>query len=328
MYYGIERNLRLTGKLPDGHLCNPDRKHPQCTAMKRTFFLQYQWFPFYMAILGFIYYFPYIVFRKVNNDIVSLKNVIKGGNTDITSLVSSYFNHQINSPTRMRVRVLANLLVKMLYILSNVLAFKLTDSLLNGRFHGYGSAWISWSKQTNEEAYTYATYRTNPKPGNQLLPSFGICEVMSLSQDLIKSHGNEHIFVCEISQHILYQYVLAVLWFCFAIGMVISSLGVVLKLVDHVFTVACFLSQGSVAKRVYKLLTLRECEYLEFIRKRNMALYGDLMRALKTQRLDSTTYSNDPTPLATSSCNGDYHQEKLNHPYQSSQRLLQEMQNQ
>lgn len=284
-YYGIPRDLSHDGMYPDGALCKVGTD-PKCLPLTKTFYLQYQWFPFYIAVIGFLYYLPYILFRFINTDLISLKASIKSLDVDIEGIVKNYFNYQINPPLRMRMRLLANLMCKLCYLIVNVIAFVTTDSLLNGDFRTYGTQWLKWSKQSNAKAYDYTARRSRFKPGEILLPTFGFCEVLELGKDIKHTLYNTHTFVCEISQNVLYQYVLIVLWFLFILGMVISCIGFITQLVDHLVTITCFLSQGSQAKRVYQSLTLRECEYLEFIRKKNMPVYGKLIRKLKEERLD------------------------------------------
>lgn len=316
-YYGIPRNLDEDGVLPDGSLCKSSAT-PKCEPLEKLFYLQYQWFPFYIAIIGFLYYMPYILFRYVNTDLISLKTSIKAVEVDIDGIVKNYFNYQINPPMRMRLRMLGNLFCKVCYLIVNVIAFVSTDSLLNGDFKRYGTEWINWSKQSNTKAYDYTSGRQRYKPGEIMLPTFGFCEVLELSKDVKHHLFNTHKFVCEISQNVLYQYVLIVLWFLFILGMVISCIGLIVQLVDHLVTITCFLSQGSQAKRVYQSLTLRECEYLEFIRKKNMPVYGKLIRKLKEDRLDryqSNSGFNRPHDTAT--------MDPMN-PYAPSQKLLEE----
>lgn len=295
-YYGIPRQLTHDGIYPNGDLCTVSPVNPKCDPMTKTFYLQYQWFPFYIAVLGFLFYLPYILFRYVNTDLISLKSSIKAVEVDIDGIVKNYFNYQINPPLRMRLRLFANLLCKLCYLIVNVVAFVATDNLINGDFKRYGTEWLNWSKKTNAKAYDYTAGRQRFKPGEVLLPTFGFCEVLELGKDIKHTLFNSHKFVCEISQNVLYQYVLIVLWFLFILGMIISCIGFITQLVDHLITITCFLSQGSQAKRVYQSLTLRECEYLEFIRKKNMPVYGKLIRKLKEERLDRNYQGNGYGP--------------------------------
>lgn len=313
-YYGLPNALANDGMKPDGTLCEVGER--QCMPMEKTFYLQYQWFPFYVAAIGFLFYLPYILFRYINTDLISLKGTIKAVEVDIESVVKNYFNYQINPPMRMRLRIVANIFVKFCYLIVNVIAFVVTDGLLNGDFRNYGSQWINWSKGSNERAYDYTQSRQRIKPGEILLPTFGICDVLELGKDIKHTLTNNHRFVCEISQNVLYQYVLILLWFLYIFGMVISCVGLIMQMVDHGITMACFLSQGSQAKKVYQSLTLRECEYLEYIRKKNMPVYGKLIRKLKEERLDR--YGNGYGPGAHTP---DHH---VQSPYDQSRQLLDE----
>ena len=290
-----------------GALCKTSEK--DCIPMTKTFYLQYQWFPFYVASIGLLYYFPYIIFRFVNTDLISLRTSIKALNVDVDGLVRNYFNYQINPPIRMNLRLIGNMGIKLGYLCVNVIAFAATDSLINNDFKNYGSRWLRWSNGTNQESYDYTASRGSYKPGEVLLPTFGFCEVLELGQDIKYTVNNNHRFVCEISQNVLYQYVLIILWFLYILGMIISSIGFILKLVDHIVAVG-FLSQGSEAKKVYESLTFREREYLEYVRRKNMPVYGKLVRKLKDERVPDfpSKYSN----------------ENSQHPYSANQKLLHE----
>ena len=284
-YYGLPNALAEDGVRPDGTLCQVS-EDKDCTPMEKTFYLQYQWFPFYVAAIGFLFYLPYIFFRYINSDLISLKGTIKAVEVDIESVVKNYFNYQINPPLRMRLRIVANIGVKIDYLLVNIIAFVVTDSLLNGDFRRYGNEWIAWSKGSNERAYDYTQSRQQIKPGEILLPTFGICDVLELAKDVKHELLNKHRFVCEISQNVLYHYVLILLWFLYIFGMIVSCVGLITQIINHLITKTCFLSQGSQAKKVYQSLTLRECEYLEYVRKNNLPVYGKLIRKLKEERLD------------------------------------------
>ena len=78
--------------------------------------------------------------------------------------------------------------------------------------------------------------------------------------------------VCEISQHVLFQYVLLILWFVFVIGIVTSLLG----WLCHGVRTLCVAWKGG---RDYKkgVLTAREIEYVALIRKKDFNLYNEVM---------------------------------------------------
>ena len=92
--------------------------------------------------------------------------------------------------------------------------------------------------------------RHSPKPGNALLPTFGFCEVHESAKDIKTAVINEYRFVCEISQHVLYQYVLILLWFAMIFGIVVSIIGLLAKFVGHMITMTCFLQSGPHARFV------------------------------------------------------------------------------
>ena len=311
-HYGIPNALADDGLRPDGTFCEVGAEK-NCTRMEKTFYLQYQWFPFYVAGTGFLFYLPYILFRYINTDLISLKGTITAAKVDIDSIVKNYFNYQINAPLCMRSRIIANIGVKICYLAVDLVVFVATDSLLNGDFRHYGSEWIAWSRVSNERAYDYTRSRQLFKPGEKLLPTFGICDVLNLGKDVKHELLNKHRFVCEIPQNVLYQYVLIVLWILLIVSIVVSSTGLIMQIVSHLITTTCFLSQGSQVKKIYQSLTLRECEYLEYVRKKNISVYGKLIRKLKEEILDKYEPGREP---------GHGVSDHFNHPYDQSRLLL------
>lgn len=286
-FYGIPRNARFDGRYQTGELCevggDQASRNRACMPMKKTFFLQYQYMTFVMAILAMFYYLPYAIFRLVNQDIASLKGTLKDSTADV--IVNTYFNYKVNTISKLRIRILGNLGVKIIYIVVNVAAFIILDGLLNGVFRSYGPAWMNWSKLNNTMAYDYMGKRNYPKPGNELLPTFGFCEVFETAKDVLNTKINRHKIVCELSQHILYQYVFIILWFAMVFGIVVSVIGLLVQIIGHLVTVLCFQKAGNHARQMYNALTLRECEYLEFIRRKNVPVYGQVIEQLKKDRL-------------------------------------------
>jgi len=305
-YYGIPKSLTTDGKYTNGKLCGmKDRArqaNEKCDPMEKTFYLQYQWFPLFVACLAFLYYCPYILFRNVNSDLISLKKEVSEGTNDpsvVEKLMKTFFSEEGSNRVNTAMNMALNLLVKIAYIGTNVLAFNVTNLAFNGDFKNYGSKWMKWSRIKNEDAHAYARYRDYPKPSEILVPTFGMCEVTQISNDVKVNYFNTHRFVCEVSQHVLYQYTLVILWCAFVVGFVVSSLGLVQKIVDHIITITCFLRQGGEAWKVYRTLTLRECEYLEFVRRKDLVLYHELVQQIKWQRVDKFN-GNDPRGLPVS----------------------------
>lgn len=303
-YYGMPRDLADDGKMDStGSLCRTRDKQSGrltqgCTAMKKTFFVQYQYMVFFLAVLSLFYYMPYCIFRVVNTDMISLKETIKDKDPD--AILKNYFDYNISPRKKMRMRILLNLFVKVLYIAVNVLCLLMTDKVLGGYFLGYGQSWTLWSTFENEKAYNYmGLLRDIPKPGNEMLPAYGFCEVHEALMDVKTSLVNKYKFVCEFSQHILYQYVFIILWYAMIFGILVSVLGLLVQLLDHCYTITCFLKQGSPARKMYKRLTLRECEYLEFIRRKDLPLYGEVLRKLKEDRFSDFVNGMQPSSPLT-----------------------------
>jgi len=320
-YYGIPEDIDNNGLLASsGTPCTVSPHSSDCVPLEKTFYLQYQWFPFYIAVIGFLYYLPYLLFRCVNADLIALKGNLKsGGDVDVDVVVKNYFNHVINPIGKMRLRLIANIFVKLFYIIVNVIAFTGTDRLINGDFKSYGRDWVNWTKRENKEEFDYTATRRTWRPAEKLLPTFGLCEVLELGKDIKHSLFNSHRFVCEISQNVLYQYVLALLWFLFIIGMVVSVLGLLMLIGEHVtmhsVTVSSY-EKADDTKKVYAALSLRECQYLECIRKKDVIVFTNVIRKLKDEilHLDGNVYlSNNISNIS-----------KKQNPYQDSQIMLQE----
>ena len=183
----------------------------------------------------------------------------------------------------MRIRVVMNVCVKIVYILVNVMTFFFTDMILHGNFISYGVNYTSWSKWNHTAAYGFFE-GSAPKPGNILLPSFGFCEIQEARLDIRHVFFNKNKFICEISPNILYQYVLLVLWFVMVISIVISIIGLFLNIAGHIESRVSMFCGSHPARGIHKLLSLRENEYLTLIRRNDIPLYGDILRYLSKNR--------------------------------------------
>ena len=246
--------------------------------MVKKFYLQYQWFPFYLTLLSVLYYIPYFLFILVNNDLITLRKTIKSQKVKIEEIVSSYFGTE--QTNRNNLRIVLNVVVKLAYVFVNVFAFYATDSVLNGEFKQFGKKWIKWSELNNTAAHNYLSIRDHLKPGEVLLPTFGFCDVLELGKDIKHELINEYQLLCEISQHVLYHYVLIAIWFAIIFGIVVSVIGIIELFVRMFFRSYLFANEEVAAKQVFDHLPPRQREYLDFIQKKNVPIYGELIREL------------------------------------------------
>jgi len=281
-YYGIPMDLNHNGTDNYGKTCEAAPGKSDCKAMEKKFYLQYQWFPFYIAMLAVLYYAPYIMFGYVNNDLITLRKTIKNQKANVEDIVANYFPAKANP--RNNFRVVLNIGVKLVYLFVNVFAFLATDSVLNGEFRGFGNSWVNWSKLTNSEAHNYLGIREFLKPGEVLLPTFGFCDVLELGQDVKYGLTNDYHLMCEISQHVLYHYVLIAIWFAMIFGIVASVVGFIELLIRMALRSFFFAKEEEAAMKVFKHLPIRQQEYLDFVRKKNVPVYGKLIRVLYHSR--------------------------------------------
>jgi len=122
--------------------------------------------PFYIGTLGVLYYLPYILFRVVNEDLISLKNVLKSVAGDADHIVRNYFNYKINSVGKLRIRVLLNLFIKFLYIVVNLFGFFFTNYLLHGNYKLHGTDYLKWARSdNNNHKHVPIVKRQMAKPG-------------------------------------------------------------------------------------------------------------------------------------------------------------------
>lgn len=284
-YYGIPSNIDFDGTNALGALCSVSNKFlgtsEGCTPMEKTFYLQYQYFPFYLAALALIFYAPYIVFKMGNSDLDALFTEMNG-TPDANKIAATYFDpdYQVNSISKMKLRVVTSLLTKVLYFVANILALFGTDSILNGNYLRFGMHYLSWLLLPNAASHEHdLSLRAVPKPGNVLLPAMGFCDIHEATHDVRNTHINTHRFICEISSHVLYQYVLTALWFFLVVGVVVSAVGLIKSAGGYAYSLALLCNKQSLRK-----WTLREIEYFEVIRKNNKELYKQVLRALPNNR--------------------------------------------
>ncbi|XP_065677887.1 innexin shaking-B isoform X1 [Hydra vulgaris] len=283
-FFGIPRDIDSNGLLASGELCTVQPSFgiasDKCIPMEKIFYLQYQWMPFLIGSLSAVYYIPYVFFLQANSDMISLKAAVMGKEKP-SKIVSMFFG--CKSQRFLKLRVVSSIFVKSLYLIVNIGTFVFLNFLLNGEYYKYGVRWANWSKQSNTDAFDYMGKKTNPRPGSQLLPPFGYCELFESSKDIKYTVANRHKFVCELSQHVLYQYCLLVLWFFIIGGIIISSLGIFFHVYQYVHLICARYSYKGHKNMFLKTLTLRELLYLDLIKTKNNKLYEEVIENLELQ---------------------------------------------
>ena len=200
----------------------------------------------------------------------------------------TYFSRDAKRMSEDRFRVMCNYAVKCLYVISNVMAMSFLHKFLNNRFYSYGLEWMSWYQGSTSERFFYET-REEPIPGNRLLPVFGMCDLYDVRHDLTTRYANKVTVVCEISAHAIYQHVLIMIWFILVFSNVVSILGLIYYLFNHLR----MLQKTKVKKGTLLLqhgrreLTLRQIEYLECIKSIDLAIHSKI-----TKMLEEKTTSN------------------------------------
>ena len=142
MFHGF--SLFFLGENKYGALCNSNIDG-NCKTLEKTFYLQYQWFPLGVAAMGFMYYLPYLLYCVVNADLISLKDAIKKKKreeVDYEEIIQKLFTKR-NAPYG-TARTMLNALVKVLYVVVNILGLVIIDSAINNEFVSYGRRWSSW----------------------------------------------------------------------------------------------------------------------------------------------------------------------------------------
>ena len=69
-------------------------------------------------------------------------------------IVANYFDLEDESLRKQqRVKIALNIIMKIIYLISNVAVFVLCDSTLNGDFRKFGTKWLEWAKIPDRNNY-------------------------------------------------------------------------------------------------------------------------------------------------------------------------------
>ena len=110
-----------------------------------------------------------------------------------------------------------------------------------------------------------------------------------MCDDECEAIDNKYKTICEISPHVLYQYVLLVLWFVFIIGISASLIGVLCEFVNCVMmNVRSIWRNDSKKMDMYDgcpHLTLRELRYMDVIRRKNDLMYKEVLSLVRREKI-------------------------------------------
>merc|ERR1712168_1311362 len=167
------------------------------------------------------------MYCKVNDDLICLRKNLTSEVIPADQIMRDFFRRDSDTRFYAKVRLLLNVVIKILYTCASFISFLSLDQVLNGEYARYGKTFIDWSQLHSTRMHDYLGLRNFPKPGNKLLPPFGYCEFFESAKDVKQTKTNKFKIICELSQHIMYQYCLLVMWFCLVIGMGVSVLGII-----------------------------------------------------------------------------------------------------
>ena len=122
--------------------------------------------PFLVASLAILFYIPYIAYRSVNSDLINLENTLNGDDLNAKNIANYYFDLEMNPQRNNLMRDIFNILIKILYLVANLVALLVLDDTLNGEYLFYGYKWIIWFKLNRFNADDYMGMRDHPRPGN------------------------------------------------------------------------------------------------------------------------------------------------------------------
>jgi len=96
-YFGITKDIDQDG-MYEGKLCKTIKRpenirNEHCVPMKKTFFQQYQYMPFLLGAVAFLFYLPYMFHKVANHDLVRLKRETEKEEPDPSLIYRVFFKH-------------------------------------------------------------------------------------------------------------------------------------------------------------------------------------------------------------------------------------------
>ena len=94
------------------------------------YLVHYKWLPFYVFSLAILYYFPYLICKEFNGDLISLVNAVKTPSTrNAEKVAEGYFNYKVNSKIELWISTIISFSLKVIAINSFVVIPQEADLL-------------------------------------------------------------------------------------------------------------------------------------------------------------------------------------------------------
>ena len=81
----------------------------------------------------------------MNEDLITLRKQLKDDKISTETIMKKFFENKEQTRFHAKVRLFMNLLVKILYVCANLIAFLTLDNVLNGEYMDYGRKWVNWA---------------------------------------------------------------------------------------------------------------------------------------------------------------------------------------
>lgn len=297
-FYGIPDDLTYDGVSINGELCSMKKKYndpkSMCKPMKKIYFRYHIFLPWFIMCLAPISFLPYILYKFVAKELVSLRReikcedekAVKGKPVRANFTETLYEEYFITEKDNKRdlLLIAGMFTVKIAYILCDLTEFIILHYTFDKKFIPYGHKWVQWTRLPHDKAYDL-TYEHMLIPGEELIPSHGLCEFPQISRGGIHSMSDEYNkLACELSPHVVYQYGMLIIWFSIIIGICIGVIDVVLYVV-HIASIARKKKGGSRKfSLMHQILSIREILLLDAAKKESLDMFKKLSIAVRDKR--------------------------------------------
>ena len=205
LYKGLMAEPRLSRKfgIPDNigndHIQNNPLMsrctEPGCKKMTRVYFSSYQWVLFLFLSFSFFLQMPYLVFRQ------GLRRNLQITNYTARDIYELWFSQGKGygpmSCISQSLYSSIHVMIEVCYVIVNVIIFKACKKIF-----------ISFSQRD--------IYR--------LFPTVGVCMIYEKKRELLVSMTNNHLYLCEMSLHVIYGHCLMIVWSVVVSNMIVSPI--------------------------------------------------------------------------------------------------------